>query len=79
MGTSSIGNAIYAVGGYDGVSDCLLTVEAYNLDTREWEYCESMASRRSMMAVSVLNGSLYAIGGYDGFGDLGKFATFITT
>ena len=54
------------------MSACLLTVEAYNLETREWEYCESMDSRRSMMAVAVLNGSLYAIGGYDGIGDLGK-------
>ena len=54
------------------MSACLLTVEAYDLETREWEYCKSMDSRRSMMAVAVLNGSLYAIGGYDGIGDLGK-------
>ena len=59
----ALGDALYAVGGYDGQS-YLTTVE--RLDPREgrWTAVASMATQRGGHACTVLGGELYALGGY---------------
>lgn len=62
-GVCSIGNYLYAVGGYDGVSQ-LNSVERYDVERDTWEYVASMNSRRSALSVDVVGGKLYALGRY---------------
>ena len=60
-GVCSIANYIYAVGGYDGVSQ-LNSVERYDVEKDRWEFVSSMNSRRSALSVDVVGGKLYALG-----------------
>ena len=63
---TALGNAIYAVGGYDGTSQ-LNSVEKYNVDENRWEFVKAMNSRRSALSVDVVGGKLYALGEYGNY------------
>ncbi|CAH0755531.1 unnamed protein product [Diatraea saccharalis] len=67
LGVAAIGDVIYAVGGFDGVTG-LSSAEALDLAAAEpaWRPIASMATRRSSVGVAALGGRLYAVGGYDG-------------
>ena len=45
----------------------LLSVECYDIRTKQWKYVASMAHARRYVAAAALDGLLYAVGGYDGF------------
>jgi Kelch motif len=56
------GYRIYAIGGYDGVSD-VPTVEAYDTVARTWSNVAPMITARGVLAAASGAGRLYAIGG----------------
>ena len=57
---------IYAIGGYDGVSNTVNTVEAYNSKTNSWSTVAPMPTARYGLAASLgRDGRIYAIGGAD--------------
>ena len=47
-------------------SCCKLSVECYDVTTKEWKFVASMNHQRRYVAAAALGGLLYAIGGYDG-------------
>ena len=65
VGCAVVGDAIYAVGGQDGVS-CLNLVERYDLEKNRWDKQANMNCRRLGVGVCVLDRVLFAIGGSDG-------------
>ncbi|XP_042299795.1 kelch-like protein 12 isoform X2 [Sceloporus undulatus] len=65
VGVAFLNDHIYAVGGYDG-TECLSSVEAYNIRTDSWTTVTSMTTPRCHVGVTVLKGRLYAIAGYGG-------------
>lgn len=60
-GVLAVDGWIYAVGGYDGVSQ-LKSVERYDIERDRWEFVASMRSPRSALAVALLGGKIYALG-----------------
>ncbi len=68
--TVALGDYIYAIGGYNGFSSCLRSVERYDMSSSTWLYISDMCVARSMHDVAVLNQRLFVVGGYDGGGDL---------
>ena len=65
VGCAVVGDAIYAVGGQDGVS-CLNLVERYDFEKNRWDKQANMNCRRLGVGVCVLDRVLFAIGGSDG-------------
>ena len=61
LGVVSIGNCIYAVGGYDG-HEQLNSVERYNVQDDTWQMVARMKHRRSALSVAIHNGMIYALG-----------------
>ena len=60
-GVCSLGQFIYAVGGYDGTSQ-LSSMERYDVGSDQWTAITSMNCPRSALSVSVVGNSIYAIG-----------------
>lgn len=60
-GVASIGNFIYAIGGYDGQNQ-LNSVERYDIENDIWEDLPPMNSRRSALSVDVIGEKLFALG-----------------
>jgi N-acetylneuraminic acid mutarotase len=69
MAAATVGDIIYAVGGFDGGS-LLQTLEAYNPATDTWTMRFPMPAARSHLAAAVVDGILYAVGGFDGNGQV---------
>ncbi len=65
----AIGNDIYIIGGLDGSSNYLSTVEIYHTVTDLWDSGASMLTARAMVTCCSYNGKLYVFGGYDADGD----------
>lgn len=71
MAAASLGGCIYAIGGYDGITSCLKTVELYDPHTDAWTLLPThMNTSRSMHDAAVLHSCIYVVGGYDGSADL---------
>ena len=70
MAAVAIDKFIYAVGGYDGITSCLRSVERYDTTSGKWSSVSDMCTARSMHDVAVLKKRLFVVGGYDGGGDL---------
>ena len=70
VATVALGDYIYAIGGYDGFSSCLQSVECYDMSSSTWSYVSDMCVALSLHDVAVLNQRLFVVGGYDGGGDL---------
>ena len=62
-GVASLGQYIYAVGGYDGKSQ-LSSVERYDIERDIWEPVSSVSVARSALSLTALGGKLYAMGKY---------------
>lgn len=60
-GIASIGQHIYVVGGYDGVSQ-LSSVERYDTEKDSWENVSPLIIARSALSLTSLDGKLYAMG-----------------
>ncbi len=54
---------IYVVGGDDGVTRGLPTVEIFDLETSTWSAGPPLGSRRRELGLAVSNGIVYAVGG----------------
>eukprot|EP00102_Acyrthosiphon_pisum_P018706 XP_016655916.1 PREDICTED: ring canal kelch homolog [Acyrthosiphon pisum] len=65
LGVGVINNNLYAVGGHDGIYNCLNSAEKFDCSTKEWRMISSMPTARSNLGVGVLNNLLYAVGGSD--------------
>lgn len=65
VGVVSLDGFVYAIGGYDGVSQ-LSSVERYDIESDSWTTMASMSVARSALSVVAVDGRIYAIGGYDG-------------
>ena len=66
VGVGALKGQLYAVGGFNGNSGCLASVEAYDPKKDSWERVADMNHNRKNAGVGVVNGLLYAVGGYDG-------------
>lgn len=64
-GGASLGNRIFAVGGFDGVS-ILKTVESYDTRMKGWIDCAPLTTPRSSCAVMTHDGQIIAVGGTNG-------------
>ena len=56
-------NLIYAIGGNDGITGQVATVEAYDPVANSWVSKTSMQMRREQLGVAASGGKVYAIGG----------------
>lgn len=71
MAATCVGDTIYAIGGYDGITSCLKTVECYDPGTDTWTPLPvDMNVARSMHGAATVNTRVYVVGGYDGSADL---------
>ena len=60
-GVCSVDQFVYAVGGYDGVSQ-LSSVERYSVSSDQWTCITPMTCPRSALTVSIVSNNIYAIG-----------------
>ena len=54
VGVVAIANQIYAIGGYDGLSN-LSSVEVYNVDEKEWGAAAPMNRHQGGVGVAVIS------------------------
>ena len=64
LGVTAIDGTLYAVGGDDGGSSRLSTLEGYDPVTDTWTTRASMPTARIYLGVAALNGVLYAVGSH---------------
>lgn len=62
----ALGEAIYVVGGLDGLGRTLATVELYRPATDHWESVPSLPTAVHSVSLLALDGYVYALGGFDG-------------
>ncbi|XP_071455545.1 actin-binding protein IPP-like [Hetaerina americana] len=67
MGVAILHDSLYAVGGTNGGSDALRSVERYSFAENKWYEVAPLREGRSTPAVVALDGRLYAIGGTSSF------------
>lgn len=66
LGVVTVGQYIYAVGGYDSCSQ-LRTVERYDPERNVWEYRASMLHPRSALSAAVLDNEIWVFGKWNSF------------
>jgi len=66
IATVTFDGKIYALGGHDGGTSRLKTVETYDPSTNMWTEMPSMNRRRSDFGATVVEGKIFAVGGFDG-------------
>ncbi|XP_059926462.1 kelch-like protein 10 [Gadus macrocephalus] len=64
-GVVVLGDALYCVGGFDGVQ-YFNSVRRFDLAACRWRPAAPMHARRCYVSVAALDGCVYAMGGYDG-------------
>uniref|UniRef100_A0A8C5B8P0 BACK domain-containing protein n=1 Tax=Gadus morhua TaxID=8049 RepID=A0A8C5B8P0_GADMO len=64
-GAVVLGDALYLVGGFDGVR-CFNSVRRFDPAARRWCPAAPMHARRCYVSVAALDGCVYAMGGFDG-------------
>jgi len=77
VGVATLNDKIYVVGGLDGVSRTLATVEAYNPSTNTWETLPDLPAGRHHTATVAYEGKLYVIGGHEGISFTPKAEVYI--
>jgi N-acetylneuraminic acid mutarotase len=63
LAAAKVNDKIYAIGGYNFVSDELNTNEEYDPQTDTWTSKASMLTARRSLGAAAVNGKIYAIGG----------------
>ena len=61
-----IDGKLYVVGGEDGNSTTLRSVECFDPSTGAWSVVAAMGTARCLHGVAVVDGKLYVVGGKDG-------------
>jgi N-acetylneuraminic acid mutarotase len=66
VGAVAYGDAVYVVGGLDGLGRTLQTVELYRPETDHWESAPPLPKAVHSASVVALDGYVYVLGGFDG-------------
>lgn len=66
VGAAVVGDAVYVVGGLDGLGRTVATVEVYRPETDQWESAPALPHPVHAPSVVALDGYIYVLGGFDG-------------